>query len=223
MEFTICNSTKNRNENLKKVIPLWKRLPFSRCIIVDWNSDEPVWESLNHLMDDRFTVVRVEHQPYYWSSIIHNISINLADTEWILRTDSDVFFLPQTINEDEFKDSSFYIGGRPSNGRGTEGTVLFKKKWWTQSGGYDERQTGYGYEDIHFYRRLEDVRGVTKENFSRQALIHMHHDNSVRLEHRDISCIDRSATIQGAFDYTKWNQSCDKYRLDVYTVHGKML
>ena len=223
MDFTLCNSTKNRNDNLKKVIPLWKELPFSRCIIVDWNSDEPVWETLNHLMDERFTVVRVEYQPYYWSPIIHNFSIGLADTEWIMRTDSDIFFLPRTINGTNFKGNHFYIGGRPDNGRGTEGTVLLKREWWAQTGGYDERQTGYGYEDVHFYKRMDNLWGVEQNKFPRQSLIHIRHEDDVRLEHRDVSDIYRSSEIQGNFNYNDWNQSCDKYKLDVYTVHGKML
>lgn len=222
MDFTICNSTKNRNEKLEKVIPLWRELPFSRCIIVDWNSDKPVWETLNHMMDERFTVVRVENQPYYWSPIIHNFCVGFADTEWIFRLDSDVFTLPMTMKAADFEDNKFYVGGRPRNGRGTEGTTLFKKKWWTVTGGYDERQTGYGYEDIHFYERMERT-GVEKELFPQQSMIHIHHSDDERKQYRDVSSIDRSSEIQGAFNVDDWDASCDKYKLNVYTVHGNML
>lgn len=223
MDFTLCNSTKNRNENLAKVIPLWKELPFSRCIIVDWDSTEPVWETLNHLMDERFTVVRVENQPYYWSSIIHNFSIGLADTPWIFRIDSDVFQLPRTMNKFDIKLDRFYVGGRPQNGNGTDGTVWFKKDWWEKTGGYDERQTGYGYEDVHFYKRMSDLRNVNQDLFPPQSLIHMRHDDKDRLEHRDIRGIQRSSAIQGNFDYMDWGGACKKYNVEVYTVHGKVL
>jgi hypothetical protein len=174
-------------------------------------------------MDDRFTVIRVEHQPFYWSSIIHNICIGFADTEWVLRTDSDIFFLPRTMNEAEFEGNHFYYGGKPSNGNGTDGTVLFKKDWWIQTGGYDERQTGYGFEDVHFYKRMNDLVGVDQNLFPQQSLIHMWHDDDVRVEHRDISNIYRSSYNQGNFDYMDWNPTCDKYNVNVYKVHGKML
>jgi hypothetical protein len=220
--FTLCNSSKNRNENLEKVIPLWRMLPFSHCVIVDWNSKEPVWENLSHLMDDRFTVIRVEDQHYYWSSIIHNICIGFADTEWVLRIDSDVFGLPRTINEFEFSEDMFCVGGRPRNGSGTDGTVLFKKEWWERTGGYDERQTGYGYEDVHFYQRMEDL-GVQKTPFCNQCLIHMHHSDSDRVEYRDINSIIISSQAQGNLDYKEWNRYSKKFPFNVYKVHGKVL
>jgi hypothetical protein len=222
-DFTLCTSVKNRNENLEKVIPIWKELPFSHCIIVDWNSDYPVWDAVGHLMDDRFSVVRFEYFPHYWSSIIHNISMRMASTEWILRTDADIFFLHHKLLESEFDPSAFYVGGRPENGRGTEGTVLCKKAWYTVTGGYDERQTGYGWEDVHFYWRMERLADVEQRYFPKHSLVHIAHDDEVRTEYRDIASIESSSEAQGMLDWRDWSAASEKFRAEVYKVHGKKI
>lgn len=221
IDLSLCTSIKNRTNFLKTCIPTWKKLSFTKCIILDWDSDIPVHEEIGHMLDDRFLIVRVENQEFYLSSMCHNFAMNFVDTEWVLRIDSDIIVNYPKLSKMIVDDDCFYIGGK-CNGHGTEGTILVKKKWFDCSGGYDERQCHYGWEDIHLYSRIKETVNIDVKRFPEQSLIHIKHDDRLRLEHRNISDIQVSSDEQGSYGFMSWGMDSKKQSFPEYKLYGKV-
>lgn len=218
INLTLCTSIKNRTNFIKTCIPTWTNLPFTKCIILDWDSDIPVYEEIGHLLDERFIVVRVENQKYYLSSMCHNFAMSFVDTKWVLRIDSDIILNFPKLSKMIVNDDNFYIGGK-TNSKGTEGTILVQKEWFDLSGGYDERQCHYGWEDLHLYSRIKETMNVDIERFPNQSLIHINHDDKVRLEFRDITNIQNSSDKQGEYPFMSWDKDSPKRDFPSYKLY----
>lgn len=219
IDLSLCTSIKNRTNFIRTCLPTWKKLQFKQCIILDWGSDVPVYDEIGFLLDERFIVVRVENQPFYLSSLCHNFAMSFVDTKWALRIDSDIIVNYPKLSEMNVEDDAFYIGG-DCNGKGTEGTILVQKQWFDMSGGYDERQCHYGWEDLHLYSRIRETMGVDGfPRFPRHSLIHIKHDDKVRLEFRDITNIEDSSDDQGKYHFMSWDKYSEKQVFPKYTIH----
>lgn len=221
LDFSLCSSVMNRNDHLRMVIPTWKELPFKRCIIIDWSSDIPVYEGLHDLLDDRFTIIRVDGQKYYYSSVVHNFSISFVETEWTFRVDSDIFFDYHKLLNMRVEDNCFYVGGL-INPLGTEGTVLAKTQWFEDTGGYDERQIHYGGEDLHCFERIKGL-GCSIKRFPRSSLCHINHSDNLRTIHRDMDNLESSMKKQCELDYREWGSHSQKHNIPVYEVFTKSM
>lgn len=222
LDFTLCNSVMNRDDDLERAIPTWLVLPFRHCIILDWSSHNDVWETHKHLMDERFTVIRVDGETKYESSIVHNFCIGFVNTEWVFRIDSDIMTMPQ-LSDMKILPSSFYTGNVKYNW-GLAGTCLFRKEWFDITGGYDENMTGYGYEDIMFYRRMQENLGARRQYFP-NVLIHQDHNDEKRGKYRGLSDkeVHTSKYKNGRFKHTDWGINNTKYKPKKYTVYGRKL
>lgn len=218
LDFTLCNSVMNRDDDLERAIPTWLKLPFRHCIIVDWSSTNPVWESFKHLMDERFTVIRVDNETVYPASIVHNLSIKYVQTEWVFRVDSDVIANDLCIFDAH--PHCFYTGD-VTNNWGLAGTCLFRKEIFDKTGGYDENMRGYGYEDITFYRRMQHF-GITKKNLPKYSLTHLDHDDEKRSKYRGIDSISESRYKMSCFRFDNW--CADDVRCEpTFSINGRNL
>jgi len=147
---------RNRVEYLRDSLPSWLACPqLLRIIVVDFNSTTPVIDDLGDLRGERVTVVRVEEEPLWRQGRAQNIGLGLAEADLVLKTDADV----ATVNirpyvERMADDPGIFFKGFSKLGT-SSGLCLAPRRRMRAAGGYHDHMSGWGGDDVDFYRRLK--------------------------------------------------------------------
>ena len=160
----IVTITKNRIKNLIPSVLTWMQVKeVERINIFDFCSDIPVYGALKRfsiLDDKRIHVFRSEKKEDFHRSKFWNIAIGATNTEKILKLDSDYKLHPYFLKYHPLNtENLFYAGNwktaRVKNEMFLHGLIYARKKAFFEVGGYNERLTGYGWEDDDIYNRLK--------------------------------------------------------------------
>lgn len=147
---------RNRVEYLRDSLPSWLACPqLQRIIVVDFNSTTPVIDELGDLGDERVTVVRVEDEPMWRQGRAQNIGLGLAKADLVLKSDADV----STVNIGSYvqqmaDDPGIFFKGYCKQGT-SSGLCLAPLRRMRAIGGYHDHMSGWGGDDVDFYRRLK--------------------------------------------------------------------
>ena len=187
-KLTISTSCMNRNDMLVQTVPTWLKFPVKEILIVDWNSNEKVSDTLkNHnIRDERIRIVRVDNELFYQHSLARNLKIKEVETEWVLSVDADVKIF------NSFFDNIYVLNGRkyyclPLAGEMDSrfGTTLFRKMDYIAIGGCNTNMKGWGYEDLDLADRM--IRSGCKHlTFNKDCLFHIQHDDIRRTENCEV-------------------------------------
>jgi hypothetical protein len=182
IEFSICTGVRDRNELLLQALPSWLELPATEIVIVDWSSTQKVKHALaqNNIADDRIKIIRVENEIEFAISKVWNLALLNTREDYILKIDSDIIVKPKRILRHRVNSNTFYIGARNLHGIGTFGTIWLTREMFLKSNGYNERLSGWGFEDNDLYNRLVK-NGYSCNRWSKKAIKHIDHPNSKRL------------------------------------------
>jgi len=182
IKFSICTGVKNRNELLVQAIPSWLELPATEIVIVDWSSTQNVKKTLakNNIADDRIKIIRVENEVEFALSKVWNLALLHTKEDYILKIDSDIIVKPKRILRHRVNNNTFYIGARNLHGIGTFGTLWLTREMFLKSNGYNERLSGWGFEDNDLYDRLVN-NGYSCNRWAKKAIKHIDHPSSKRL------------------------------------------
>lgn len=146
---------RNRGEYLRDSLPSWLACPQLRqIIVVDFNSTVPVIDELGDLRGERVTVVRVENEPIWRQGRAQNIGLGLAEADLVLKTDADVATVdirPYVAQMAE--DPGLFFKGFSKLGT-SSGLCLAPRRRMKAAGGYHDHMSGWGGDDVDFYRRL---------------------------------------------------------------------
>ena len=146
---------RNRVEYLRDSLPSWLACPQLRqIIVVDFNSTVPVIDDLGDLRGERVTVVRVEEEPIWRQGRAQNIGLGLAEADLVLKTDADVATVdirPYVAQMAE--DPGLFFKGFSKLGT-SSGLCLAPRRRMKAAGGYHDHMSGWGGDDVDFYRRL---------------------------------------------------------------------
>jgi glycosyltransferase involved in cell wall biosynthesis len=148
---------RNRGEYLRESLPSWLACPqLQRIIVVDFNSTTPaVIDDLDDLIDERVTVVRVEDEPLWRQGRAQNIGLGLADADLILKIDADVATVDiRPYVERMAEDPTIFFKGFSKLGT-SSGLCLAPRRRMLTVGGYHDHMSGWGGDDVDFYRRLK--------------------------------------------------------------------
>jgi glycosyltransferase involved in cell wall biosynthesis len=174
--ISICNVTKNRNENLEKC---WKTWLFAdEVIIMDYGSDIPV--KIDH---PKVKVYRYESKKFSKTKGL-NMAIGLAKGNIIIQVDSDYYFHKQ-FNESDIRSGEFITGQNLQHNGNRDiisltGFCMYWKYDWEKVNGYNERLIYYGYEDNDFYLRMEKI-GLQQKKINPSDITHLTHSDRERL------------------------------------------
>ncbi|MFM6401441.1 MAG: glycosyltransferase, partial [Planktothrix sp.] len=121
----------------------WLKLgEIDEIIIVDWNSNIPVSQSLQEsgIKDDRILIAKVIDQPRWILTLAYNVGLQLARYDKILKIDadnqitSDFFEKNQLVEQNEF----FAGNWKYYQNRSLNGTFYAWKKQLSKIGYFNE-------------------------------------------------------------------------------------
>lgn len=190
-DITIITAVMNRTETALEAFQNWIDSQVSSEIIaVDWSSSIPlknVWK------DKRVRIITVKSEGYWDLCKSFNFAMKFATNEKILKMDID-YRITENIIPHLFSDPDGYyvssIASRREN-RGIDGFIAFLKTQFNEVNGYDERMSGWGWDDHDFFDRLakngfkKHELDLTKGSF----LFHKQHSLGLR----SINCENKNA------------------------------
>lgn len=185
---SIVAACKNRHASLHQALPTWLASQSVReIILVDWNSDPPLYDMLDLPNRSKVKLVRVRNEPSWVLSRAYNLAINLSTSPVILRVDCDYALAPNILHVHNVSelDKVFYTGNwllaRDHDEVHLNGILLISRSHFLSVGGYDERIQTYGWDDDDLYTRLQNA-NLTKLNISYDHVHHVRHNDSVRTQ-----------------------------------------
>ncbi len=187
--ISVINASKNRTENLRKSLTSWlSHKEISEIILVDWDSDIPLSESIKDFLDDdRIKVVRVENQPRWLLSKAFNLAASFVTNDKILKLDADIVLKDDFFSKHRLEEKCFYRGNhllaRNANESHLNGVLFLKTIDFYNAGGYNEIIKSYGYEDSDLYKRLRNT-GKKDYDFDINTIFHIDHDDLSRIKHQ---------------------------------------
>ncbi len=176
----------NRNENLVKALPSWIACSdINEIIIVDWSSDEPVFDYLKShgIEDSRIKVIRVNNQPRWILSYAFNIGFRAASYNKILKTDADIVVYPEFFANNILNKNTFIAGDWRIAEPGQEhinGFFYVHRDDLMKIKGFNEYITTYGWDDDDIYHRLTES-GTRRKAVDVKTIYHIPHDDSLRV------------------------------------------
>jgi len=186
----IASITKNRVKNLIPSILTWLELKEVSVInVFDFASDMPIYGALKRysiLDDKRVHVFRTEQKEDFHRTKFWNIAISATETERILKLDSDYKIHPEFLNYHPLRARNLFYAGnwktaRVKNESFLHGLVYSRKENFVGVGGYNERLTGYGWEDDDIYQRMKD-NGCDSLDISYDYAYHIPHSHLERIK-----------------------------------------
>lgn len=192
----------NRLEHLKKTLPInishassdSKNIEF---ILLDYNSTDglELWVKENNIqyIDNQTLKYFKTSQPQsYHRSHSRNMVFRLASGDILVNLDADNFigkgfveFILKNIVQSSFLAVDETISGM--NFKDALGRICVWREDFEKIRGYDERMAGYGFEDLDFKTRLEQIGLKLKPITNNRFLKSIQHDNSLRIENEGIS------------------------------------
>ena len=181
----------NRTENLIRAIRSW--LPHSQIneiVIVDWNSDEPVRESLQRerIEDPRIQIVRAIDEPRWILSFAFNLGFRYANYNKILKVDADIVLSEDFFDKNSIFETEFLTGHWEIAEPGQEhinGFFFANTAHLGAIKGFNEFITTYGWDDDDIYERLVGF-GAARKLVDPKTIRHLDHDDAQRIGRSDV-------------------------------------
>lgn len=167
MSISVICACKNRYDALKLSLNSWLHFDIIReIIIVDWNSDVPIFDLTS--LDPRVNVIRVEDEEYFNLSQPLNLAASIATQDYIVKFDCDYLLNPYLNFFGEFPaDENSFVSGLSK----VEAVEYYNE----ETGSYDIDYHKMGIEAVRDYvftysplfKYLKGVLYVSKENFDK--------------------------------------------------------
>ena len=189
----------NRLPSLQRALRTWLELTeVDKIIIVDWNSDVPLNETLRSVKDPRLHIIKVLGERHWCNSKCHNLEFRLAgNNDLLFRVDSDVLVRKDFFSKHHYDPQGFHsinwrtVIPQVDDKRHLAGTLLIETKHLWTINGYNERLIHYGKEDDDIHNRLLAA-GLKWNEIDLDTLDHIPHNDIQRYEHLQIApLVDR--------------------------------
>ena len=187
--ISIALGVMNRTDRIVKCLSSWCSYDvFDDIVIVDWSSSTPIMQndevkafvsSVNNI-----SIIRVDNKQYFSQSSAYNIAVDNCKNKHILKLDIDHILINKNL-PNLFNDlipslsSKFYCCEHVTVEHW--GICFFDKDAFYQVGKYNEKLSGWGYDDQDFYHRLSKIR---EKNIMRQIphlIYHNPHGDDLRV------------------------------------------
>jgi len=167
--ITIGYTYYNEPDFLKEQIKNWEQYPKEvEIVLVDDGSLEfPASDYLQNHKINNFRLFRVDEDLGFNSHGCRNLIAKIANAEFILLSDIDIIFSPETIcmlKRKKFQSDRVYRFNMYTSwdthlydAPGHQNIFLVSKESYWQADGYDESFTGYHHGDRPFLEKLSTV------------------------------------------------------------------
>lgn len=163
---SIFTSCRNRQNNLYKALPSWKKQNVDEIVILDYGSDKPI-----------IGAYRIEADKYHMTKA-SNMAVSLCKGDIIIKCDADYILNVDIVEKVNLQEGEFYSGQGVKPW--VDGFIMCWKKDFERVNGYNENMKYYSYDDIDLYQRLERI-GLKHKRINKSWVTHIDHSNSDRL------------------------------------------
>jgi hypothetical protein len=190
--LSITTGCLNRADFLRQSLITWLQAPEpDEIVIVDWGNLVPLEETLASFKDSRLVFARVLDQPTWKNSKCHNLEVELASGELLLRLDSDYLLKDDFFAKHPVAEGRFYAGNwKPWVGDvekcSLAGSLYAFKADILLVNGYNERLVYYGCEDDDLFERMSTA-GLNRIDVDFSTLKHISHPDRLRYENLEIA------------------------------------
>jgi len=217
--ISLVSSCMNRNDNLKKSIISWLKLPVQEIVIVDWNSLTPVTYTLAEIIDPRIKIIRVENEPDWILTYAVNVGLRFSSFTKIYKLDADIQTQENFLDLNQFEEGEFIRGTWESAIEEEQpdqvyinGSFGCYKSDLVKVGFYNEHIRTYGWDDSDLYFRLSTKAGLRQKHLAFNSLKHLHQEQEERLRHQRLP----KNEFLNRFPATEVSNSCNKYTIALY-------
>lgn len=230
-KVSICTTCANRNEALREAYGTWILQDCDEIVILDWNSNTPVLDTLYDYWDPRTRILRYNGDKQFSLPIAKNTAVRCSKNDYLFMIDCDVrinnrwsYFICPFVN------NVFYTGfhgafQKPSlkkmeGNKCINGTCFLPKKMFQHVNGYNEYLEGYGFHDQSLYIRLSS-RNYYQQfvDLSGCFIEHIRHPRKTRYENYDRKDTD-DAINKSVSDKTdeEWMKGGEQLNLEIEEI-----
>ncbi len=201
--ITICMG---RLEHLKRTLPQNiadnADYPNIEFLLLDYSDQHGLrdWvstEMAGHIASGRLIYYHHPGQESFMISHAKNMAMRLATGEFLCNVDADnftghhfAFYLAEQLQHTDFLMGCLTVKGEIDSycDQGMAGRVALPRWLFYRTGGFDEKVTGWGYDDIDFYQRLRAL-GYTGQTMDSRFLQCIAHGDEERAAHTGVEDI----------------------------------
>lgn len=163
--ISFCTSAMDRFDHLLATFPrnIEDNADFPACefLLLDYSCPDPrtaAWASRElqpHIAAGRVNYYHYAGARFFSHSHARNLAFRLAVGDIVCNLDADNFAGPGFARyvAAQLADGKSFLRG-PLDGRGLGGRICLWRTHWERVGGYDERMSGWGWEDVDLVNRL---------------------------------------------------------------------
>jgi predicted glycosyltransferase involved in capsule biosynthesis len=198
-KISFCVTSMNRLEHIKKTILVnitdaLKDHHDIEFILLDYNSSDTIeqWvkeKLLQHIENKTLVYFKTTQPESYHRSHSRNMAFRLASGDILVNLDADNFigkgfvkYIREKMNESNF----LAVDENGNQLKDTLGRICVWKKDFERARGYDERMSGYGFEDLDFKTRLIKLGLKLLPIKNSSYLKSVPHDNFTRIKNESI-------------------------------------
>ena len=187
-DVAFITTSKGRLHHIQQTLPLIVAESPAEIVVVDYGCPQRTgdWVAANY---PTVAVARVDDDPGFCLPRARNIGAQQTTSPWLCFIDADVKvatgwleWMAKNLNERCFYRADKVNGERIKD---TWGTVLCRRKAFSDIGGYDEAFRGWGGEDDELYERLKLV-GHAESAYPSRFVSAIEHDDQERTLFHDI-------------------------------------
>ena len=172
--ISVITAVKNRISNFKNSFKIWlQNKDIDQIVVVDWDSDDGLFEFVDKIDDARVTFVRIENQPFWCLTKAFNLASRFVKYDKIVKIDADVSISSDFFQKFELRDGIFLAGNWESTGDENEmnlnGLVYLNTSDYLKVNGYNEHIQTYGWDDCDFYERLVEVAKLERNDIMNES------------------------------------------------------
>lgn len=175
-QISLTTAVKDRTDYLDIALSSWVKFPFKEIVIVDWTSKNPF---IPKIKDKRIKLIHVHGQKFYEHSKVRNFKVNNTNSDFVYCTDCDVVLTPKFLSSVFIRRNFLYM--IENSASSSVGSSVFDKTVFNNLGGFNEMlDNGWGYEDLAFYRKAEEL-GYDIVMYPVNHVYHIEHDDNLRV------------------------------------------
>ena len=201
---------KGRLELLRRMIPkllAQSDLPDYRVLVVDYGCPDGTFEWCQEQKHPRLDCVKVlDGTDRFNASRSRNCGVRLANSQMIVTLDSDCVLgtrsmlrrMVEPLLASEADLSHVTLTQQDGSIYPAHICLAYYRDSWLAVGGYDEKMTGWGYEDTDFFDRLKACGHCQELEADHNDFYLIDHANNLRVQFYEEKSIDES-----------WRENCE--------------
>lgn len=181
-DVSLCAACTKRQDHLLQALDTWDKIPFKEIVLVSWEYNDTLVDKIpSRYHGKNIVIAEVQGKRYHDKTKASNLKVSLATSDVVLSTDCDILLEGDFLEKNIIDGPFFFNCHRKVNGIGTAGTFLFRREWFNQVGGYDERMEGWGFDDNDLMIRLKAL-NLEMRYLNPETISHIPHSTEIRTE-----------------------------------------